>query len=70
MAGHDAEYWAGTYGALWKDMELYVEKDTYSLLNDTSDWHVYNSSAIDRVDALDGHGKEFQFSFDYDTVIA
>ena len=24
MNGQDVEYWAGTYGAFWKDMDLYV----------------------------------------------
>ena len=70
MAGQDAEYWAGTYGAFWKDMELYIGDHDYSLLDDTSEWNVSGSSAIDRDDGKDGRGKEIQFSNYWDTVYA
>lgn len=69
MSGSDAEYWAGTYGATWKDMDLWVGDHDISLLDDTSDWHVSSSSAIDRDDA-DGEGKEVQFSYYWDDVWA
>ena len=38
MKGKDTENWAGTYGTIWKDMDLYVWKEEahYSLLNDES----------------------------------
>ena len=62
IGGHDAEYWLGTYGAIWKDMDLFVVNpnypERYTLLDDTSDWHVGDSSAIDRDDGSDGIGKE------------
>ena len=70
MAGQDAEYWAGTYGAFWKDMELYIGDHDYSLLDDTSEWHVSASSAVDRDDSSDGRGKEIAFSYYWDTVYA
>ena len=70
MAGQDAEYWAGTYGAFWKDMELYIGDHDFSLLDDTSEWNVSGSSAIDRDDGKDGRGKEIQFSYYWDSVYA
>ena len=75
MYGQDAEYWAGTYGAFWKDMDLYVIKPDgvgngrNSVLNDESEWHVSGSSAIARDDS-DGVGKEIQFSYYWDNVWA
>ena len=49
-------------------MELYIGDHDYSLLDDTSEWHVSDSSAIDRDDSTDGRGKEIQFSYYWDTV--
>ena len=69
MYGNDAEFWDGTYGAIWKDMTLYVGDDRYSLLDDTSDWHVAKSTAIERQDS-DGLGVEFQFQEEWDSVYA
>jgi hypothetical protein len=72
MNGQDAEYWAGTYGAFWKDMDLYVWKEgpepNYSLLDDSSEWST--SSAVSRDDPVDGIGKEIQFSYYWDSVSA
>ena len=64
IGGYDAENWAGTYGAIYKDMDLFVvnpnykEKERLTLLDDTSDWHLEGSRAIYRDDESDGIGKE------------
>ena len=50
LTGKDAEFWSGSYGTIWKDMALYVGADRYSLLDDTSDWHIEESTAIARED--------------------
>ena len=69
IKGKDVEYWAGNYGTIFKDMQLYLDSPDYVLLDDTSDWHISDSSAITRDDA-DGLGKEIQFSYYWDDVYA
>ena len=60
MDGHDAEHWAGTYGASWKDMDLYIWKEDthYSLLDDTNEWSSDDESAflVFWEDPVDGIG--------------
>ena len=69
IKGKDVEYWAGNYGTIFKDMMLYLDSPDFVLLDDTSDWHISDSSAIAKDDS-DGLGKEIQFSYYWDDVYA
>lgn len=69
IKGKDVEYWAGNYGTIFKDMQLYLDSPDFVLIDDSSDWHISDSSAIARNDA-DGLGKEIQFSYYWDDVYA
>ena len=69
MSGKDVEYWAGNYGSIWQNMDLYIGNDDWSLLDDASDWHVSESSAVAR-DDTDGRGKIIWFSYYWDQVWA
>ena len=76
MKGEDAEAWGGHYGAIWKDMNLYVWKEDpephYSLLDDTSEWWNISSEPypVFRDEYVDGFGKEIQFSYEWASVYA
>ena len=70
IKGKDVEYWAGNYGTIFKDMKLYLDSPDFVLLDDTSNWHISDSSAIAKDDASDGLGKEIQFSYYWDDVYA
>ena len=53
IGGQDSEYWAGTYGAFFKDMKLVFKTDGVDMLTDESNWGVDSSTAI-AIDDADG----------------
>ena len=70
IKGCDSEYWAGSYGAIFKEMSLSLEGDQVELITDMSNWNM-NGGSDDAVmvDTADG-GKKFIFSYNYDEVWA
>ena len=73
MNGKDAEYWAGTYGAFWKDMDLHVWKkvyeNRYSLIDDVSEWrHTSGPNPDYNDDLYDSRGKMIHFRSAWSSV--
>ena len=46
IGGQDSEYWAGSYGAFFKDMKLVFKSDVVNMLTDESNWNVESSTAV------------------------
>ena len=71
VSGKDTEYWAGSYGAFFKDMQLTIEgpgATTVDLISPDSDWHLNQSTAIASSTAEEG--TVIVFSYDFDSVWA
>ena len=76
LSGKDSEYWAGSYGAFYKDMQLTIEGPpsngggvaTVDLISPGGDWHL-DSSTAKAWDTTE-EGRIIVFSYDLDSVWA